>query len=267
VLADLRQRYEELLSRRGFLPYEFNLRLPLEVDLDKVIAYVGSDFFATSTDGDAAISAPNRVALALALFGWQSLSNARTNTSVPNSASCHTCLRRLGLWLFKSKEINAETNEVITPAPMDYLDPVLEHRFFCPWKNGSAQEPASSTPRKGQTLEQRPAWELVIEMLRNEAYVRNRKAQGSAHARGKSNVSVAASALSGTVATGERPNIVVDGDTASQYTVDDLAARDAKDKERWARLRKVKSFFNNKDGKKLKRSSRPGTSASSVHGA
>ncbi len=43
--------------------------------------------------------------------------------------------------------------------------------------------------------------------------------------------------------------------------VEDEATRAQKDKERWARLRKVKSLFNTKGGSRLKRagSSRPGT--------
>jgi hypothetical protein len=255
VLADLRQRYDELLSRKDALPYEFNLKLPSGLEIGKALSYLPSDFFGTVTEGQDPTT-PNRTALALALLGWQSLSNPRTSAPVHNSASCHTCLRRLGLWMFKSKEVDLETNAVITPAAMDYLDPLLEHRFFCPWKNAAAQNPGSgSTPNKDKFREDKPAWELVVEMLRDEAHLRDRAAAAPGHGRTKSAASAAASV----------PGIVVDVDNESQYTDDNPAAREAKDKERWARLRRVKSFFQ-KDGKKLKRLSRPGTSASSVHG-
>ena len=94
---------------------------------------------------------PNRSALTLALFGWQGLSNPRIG-AVPNSASCHTCLRRLGLWMFKSKEVDADGN-ILVSAPMEHLDTVREHRSFCPWKNPQAQsrEPSSSAPDVDKT--------------------------------------------------------------------------------------------------------------------
>ena len=54
---------------------------------------------------------------------------------------------------------------------------------------------------------------------------------------------------------------------------EDPAAREAKDKERWARLRRVKSLFDTKNSKKLRRTlSRPSSIAPSsrpttAHGA
>ena len=55
------------------------------------------------------------------------------------------------------------------------------------------------------------------------------------------------------------------GSEYNDVEMEDEAAREAKDKERWARLRKVKSLFDTKGGRKLKRPlSRPGTGHSTL---
>lgn len=175
ALQGLRQRYDELCERAAFLPYEFNLRLPPGLDLDAVISYLPPDFLTNNPpskqlDPQQEI---NRPALALALLGWQSLLHPQLNHPIPNSASCHTCLRRLGLWMFKSREIDPDTRAVLVPAPMDHLDPLREHRFFCPWKNPAAQRNPGSNNGSGQQ-QQQPAWEVLVLGLKNEAFIRNR---------------------------------------------------------------------------------------------
>ncbi|KAK2074577.1 hypothetical protein P8C59_008773 [Phyllachora maydis] len=182
ILASLRQRYDELLERQDFLPYEFNLRLPERLDMDAVLAILPVNFFTEPPpppnkafppdQAPATPREPNRSALALAILGWQGLLNAKGG-SVPNSSSCHTCLRRLGLWMFKSKEVDVETNTVLVPAVMDNLDPLREHRFFCPWKNGAAQRNPGAKPLPSGE-EHKAAWEILVQMIGNEAYVRNR---------------------------------------------------------------------------------------------
>ncbi|KAL2174561.1 C3HC zinc finger-like-domain-containing protein [Thermothelomyces heterothallicus CBS 202.75] len=217
ALQGLRQRYDELCERAAFLPYEFNLRLPPGLDLDAVITYLPPTFFTdpppkhspaaaannnknnnntnhqanpnpnsnpASTPSPAASAAPaeptiNRPALALALFGWQSLTHPQLGNPVPNSASCHTCLRRLGLWMFKSREVDPATGAVVVPAPMDHLDPLREHRFFCPWKNAAAQRnpgarSSSSSSSSSSGAADMAAWEVLVQGLRNEAFIRER---------------------------------------------------------------------------------------------
>lgn len=311
ALADLRQRYDELCVRKDFLPYEFNLRLPEGLDVDAVLATLPPTFFdgpstATSTTTPATptptptpttsspSTPPNRVALALAVMGWQGLTNSRIG-AVPNSASCHACLRRLGLWMFKSKQVDLETNTVLEPAPMDHLDAVREHRFFCPWKNGAVQRnPGARSIRNGKSgaaaAEPTPGWDVLVQMLKNDAYLRNRMAAGPTSSRLPPNTPSKATAGAAPVTPGRRPATAVDADgsiTGTPGTLlgtpntlgtgsgifgdreareEDDAARDAKDKERWARLRRVKSLFDTKGtmAKKLKRAgvgstSRPGT--------
>ncbi|KAK0617438.1 C3HC zinc finger-like-domain-containing protein [Immersiella caudata] len=285
ALENLRQRYDELCERKDFLPYEFNLRLPDSFSIDTILSYLPLTFFTEPPPptnkalppGNTVSGPPkpNRAALALAILGWQGLSNARIGP-VPNSASCHTCLRRLGLWMFKSKEIDPETNTVLVRAPMDYLDPLREHRFFCPWKNGAAQRNAGAKPLAAGEEDQ-AGWEILIQVLRNEAFIRQRTSV--AHSRSKSSVPPRTTGVAGGVAgvgghaagakTPERPITsagysLVEGDE----DIEDEEVRKKKDQAMMSRLRRVKSLFNTKAGNKLKRlgSSRPGTSHSNAAG-
>lgn len=196
ALQGLRQRYDELCERAAFLPYESNLRLPPTLNLDTILTHLPADFFTspppppnkanpnpttttTATPPQDQIK-PNRPALALALLGWQSLTHPQLGTPVPNSASCHTCLRRLGLWMFKPREIDPASGAVLVPAPMDHLDPLREHRFYCPWKNGGAQRNPGAMARSlagGEEGGLPPAaWEVLVVGLRNEAFIRERVA-------------------------------------------------------------------------------------------
>ncbi|KAK4155704.1 NIPA-like protein [Chaetomidium leptoderma] len=247
ALQGLRQRYDELCERAAFLPYEFNLRLPPTLNLDTILPHLPATFFTNPppppNKANPSTSSPppiNRPALALALLGWQSLTHPFLHHPVPNSASCHTCLRRLGLWMFKSREVDPATDEVLVPAPMDHLDPLREHRFFCPWKHPAAQRNPGARPlAKGER--ELAAWEVLVLGLKNEAFIRDKvagsgsgsgsglgtgkkKSKGmgmgmglAGHGRSKS--SVPASGLSssgvggegGTPKTPERRPITVDG--------------------------------------------------------
>lgn len=261
AILDLRARYDELCARKAFLPYEFNLRLPARLDIDTVLRYLPHEFFAnTTTTPEQRAPAPNRVALALAMLGWQGLTNPRIGP-VPNTASCHTCLRRLGLWMFKSKEVDPDSGAVIVPAPMDYLDPLREHRFFCPWNSADAQRITSSSSRRGGGVDvgddesNKPGWEVLLQVLKNEAYLRSRESPQQSRAGG--------SARSGGPQT---PSSRGDGGEGhEEEDEEDEKTQNAKDKERWKRLRRVKSLLGGgKGGNKLRKSitlSRPGSSA------
>lgn len=73
--------------------------------------------------------------------------------------------------MFKSKEVD-ENGEVLVPAPMDHLDPAREHRFFCPWKNATAQTRLGTTNKNEVET---PAWGVlpadVEERIRATKYV------------------------------------------------------------------------------------------------
>lgn len=276
AIQDLRKRYDELCARKDFLPYEFNLRLPERLDIDTVLSQLPPSFFTVPAPPPAPSTGappppgPNRVALALAILGWQGLTNARIGP-VPNTSSCHTCLRRLGLWMFKSKEVDPETGAVVVPAPMDHLDPLREHRFFCPWKNGEAQSITGNpgTPARRAAGPEgeggdRPGWEVLLEVLKNEAYLRGRETPSS-RGGGKN-------AAAGTPGTPSRRGTGQGsspggggggGGDGEDEEEDDEKTQNAKDKERWARLRRVKSLLGSKGTNKLRKTlsrSRPGTS-------
>ncbi|KKF94750.1 Protein lsb5 [Ceratocystis platani] len=264
----LRLRYDELCARSDSLPYDFNLRLPEGLDLDVVLSQLPRDFFSKPAPPPKTSDpkTPNRVALALAIMGWQGLANPRIG-AIPNSASCHTCLRRLGLWMFKSKEL-APDGSIAVPAAMDYLDPAREHRFFCPWKNPQTQRLATARSKPGTDL---TAWKALVQSIRNEAYLRERLNDDS---KSKVNRMRSRSELPSTPTKGGRPALpVTPGSGAANGSLlltpgtpatngGDEAARDSKDKERWARLRRVKSLFDTKSSRKKKANSRPGTATS-----
>ncbi|KAK0384762.1 hypothetical protein NLU13_7240 [Sarocladium strictum] len=238
----LRQRYDELLARKDHLPYDFNLRLPAELDVQKTICLLPHEFFASAVDASKSdLAKPNTVALALALCGWQGLPDARIG-SVSNSISCRTCLRRLGLWMFKSKEVDS-SGKVVIPAPMEHLDTVREHRFFCPWRNPSTQAP---TAVDASAVKSVPAWGVLIQTLRNEAHLRT----------------VYGPAVGPKQAEGGTSSVAADPSAEpAEMDENDEEVQKAKDKERWARLKKIKSLFDIKGGKGRSRS-RPGTSHS-----
>ncbi|KKA30023.1 hypothetical protein TD95_001517 [Thielaviopsis punctulata] len=257
TLESLQRRYLELISRADSLPYMFDLKLPEEIDLDLVISQLPDSFFNGSSS--APKSSPNKVALALALMGWQGLTNTRIG-ALTNSASCHTCLRRLGLWMFKSKEI-APDGTVTVPAAMDFLDPAREHRFFCPWKNTHTQRLPTARLKKGETM---PAWKVLGQLLRNDAFLRECLTDSPAGCmqRRRSRSELVSGTPSKEGGGEQSSDSIGAGDR-------DAESRDARDKERWARLRRVKSLFEAKGSKKKKSTtsqspSRPGTGASST---
>ncbi|KAI0120626.1 C3HC zinc finger-like-domain-containing protein [Xylariales sp. AK1849] len=275
ALPALRQRYDELCARPAFLPYLFNLRLPPSLSLDMAKAQLPPKFFTEPPPSSASPSTPKDVALALALTGWQGLTNPRIGP-VPNSAACATCLRRLGLWMFKSKEVDPATGEILVPAPMDHLDPVREHRFFCPWRNAAAQRNPGS---KASENENKAAWEVLALTVRNAAYLRGHGSQDRSHNKtanghGRSKSSVVPGTLNrinGHAPTPSEGAITIEppllmlGPDMVEDDEEDEKERDVKDKERWARLRRVKSLFNTKNGRKLTRTlSRPGTAKSTA---
>ena len=167
--------------------------------------------------------------------------------------------------MFKSKEVS-EDGEIIVPAPMDFLDPIREHRFFCPWANAAAQSRSSSLSH--ERLDS-PGWKVLAQTLANNAHLRSIY---EGRPKAKPHVSNTASIPStpqgrGAAATisGSSPHTtpVAPSDADTNNVQEDDGDRDAKDKERWARLRRVKSLFDTKGSRKFKRSiGRPGTSYS-----
>jgi len=216
------------------------MRTPPDFDLDIVLSYLPKDFFTSLTD-NVSPTEINKVAFLMALFGWQGYKHERLGVQ-SGSASCQACFRVLGLWLFKSKEVNAAGEEVANPV-VNCLDVVKEHRDYCPWRNAASQNGRKATENSENPA--RAGWEIVIRVLRNDHYFR----RGNEIQADRASKPVAFDAVS------EIESTLEEGDEESK-------SRDEKDKQRWARLRRVKSLFDTKGGKKVKRPESQGKPAS-----
>lgn len=215
----------------------FNFRLPPDFDLDLVLSYLQPSFLASNlTDGgvfEDSQPAINKVALQLALFGWQGHKHDRLGNQL-GSVSCNACFRVLGLWLFKSKSVN-EAGEEIEPALVTCLDTLTEHREYCPWRNSTSQNGLKAA--KTSTAE-KAGWEVVLQLLKNNYQLRQ-----AANRKEKPRKMV-------TEADFDENGIFGGEESESEET---KSIREEEDKKRWARLRRVKSLFDTKN--KSKRSS------------
>lgn len=161
--------------------------------------------------------------------------------------------------MFKSKEVD-DRGKVLVPAPMDHLDPLREHRFYCPWKNPEAQSRGAPSP--GAVA----AWDTLLQTVRNESSLRGvyegkPAASPSRPALDDGRLTATAPGAPSPAAP-EQPSDAAAAPPSHEPDDAEAAdkARDAKDKERWARLKKVKGLFDSKGARILRRSiSRPGT--------
>jgi Rsm1-like len=240
TIQNLRNRYDELCIRKETLPYMMNMRTPPNFDLDLILSYLPPDFFACSSTQQIEIPTQpeiNEVAFLMALFGWQGHTHDKLGEQL-GSVSCQACFRVLGLWLFKSKEIN-EAGEEVTGAAMNKLDVIKVHRDYCPWQNATSQNgQRSSVISSTSNL---AGWEIILRILKNDHHLRSSGERlGSRGSRQHSvdNASETASPF------------VIDVDDEEAKSI-----RDEKDKTMLRRLRRVKSLFETK-GKRLQR---PGT--------
>lgn len=183
---------------------------------------------ATSPTESSSTPSINREALTLALFGWQA-----EPSPIPGLATCHACFRRLGLWLFKY------TSPPSSPS-MTRLDVVAEHRDYCPWVNPDSQSLAvtshdqhqPNTP--GSSTSDLAGWEILSRVVNISAHLSR-------------------------IENGARPSSPmevngVDGDGESEAVavldeVGNNKATDVKDRERWAKLKKLRQVFHVKRGK------------------
>jgi len=204
--------------------------------VDTVLNYLPSNFFNPPSETLPLESPANidKVAFQLALFGWQGHTHDRLGVQL-GSVSCLACFRNLGLWLFKSKKVN-EAGEEVEAAVVDCLNVVNEHRDYCPWRNAASQNGAK--PSKSTTTPL-AGWEVIVRVLKNDYHLRHSgERQGEKARPGSADNTSIVSPVFG---------VDVEDDDARSI-------REEKDKERWARLRRVKSLFDTKSGKKLHRS-------------
>ncbi|KAK2745122.1 hypothetical protein FQN57_004029 [Myotisia sp. PD_48] len=172
ALHDLRTRYLSLSTLHEKLPLIENLIIPEEFDgdlLQKILLPSGS-FVADGAHNDTPnVTEPptnvalegaqglssdtsdgetNKVAFAMAFFGWDLSGNASAGL-----AGCKACFRRLGLWMFKAKADG-------TSSLYSGLDVVSEHMDYCPWINAATQSGRKKTGR--------PGWEILGHIIETE---------------------------------------------------------------------------------------------------
>lgn len=214
------------------MPYLFNLRTPPNFNVDTILHHLPKNFLPSHTETRSDVGFKedaNKVALIMALFGWQGLTHERLGEQ-PDSVSCQACFRNLGLWLFKSKEVDSAGNEVVG-ARMSFLDVVDEHRDYCPWKNAASQNGLKATTKSDSTAV--PGWEVAVRVMKNDYYLRNGNDPKESAPKVTQPVDDNASDMGSILDDTEDPKV-----------------RDEKDKERWARLRRVKSLFDTKNKRK-----------------
>ena len=214
------------------------MRTPPDFDLDLILSYLPNNFFVSpDTSEDVPPAKVNKVAFTMALFGWQGYKHERLGVQ-SGSVSCQACFRVLGLWIFKSKEINEAGEEVANPV-VNCLDIVKEHRDYCPWRNAASQNGQKATESPECTT--LAGWEIVLRVLKNDHYLRHGNEMQAARA----SMPVASKPVASDDAVSEIHSTPEEDE--------DAKSRDEKDKQRWARLRRVKSLFDTKGGKKGKR--------------
>lgn len=249
ALANLRLRYESLAAMSSDLPS--NISTPPSIDPFYLPDQASSLLISPSQPSDtptastpsetqAPIDAP---AFILAMFGWQA-----EPSTIAGLASCAACFRRLGLWLFKpSFHPSSPRSPSSSPPPMSRLDVVAEHREYCPWINASSQ--AGGTTSSQTSTASLAGWELLLRAITNAQQSRRDVASSSLSDERRADNSTVDGDPSGANedATGSLRSV---GNTiTTEMQSKDLAARDEKDKERWAKLKRLKSVFQVKRGK------------------
>ncbi|KFY45831.1 hypothetical protein V495_02802 [Pseudogymnoascus sp. VKM F-4514 (FW-929)] len=114
---------------------------------------------------------------------------------------------------------------------MAALNPLECHKDYCPWVNAGSQN--------GSAAGREPIWAILGEAIGREDKVRKQDEAGKGQ--------------KGAAAGGDETQVEAEGGADAEDEGDYEKLRDEKDKERWARLRKVKSLFESK-GKKVTKS-------------
>lgn len=180
----------------------------------------------SSDTSHSSTSSLNSVAILLALFGWQAEENHITGI-----ASCNACFRRLGLWLFRPSTSSQDENEI---SAMDRLDVVNEHRDYCPWVNPISQNGGS----RRSSLDGLAGWETLLRAVLSRNTSEGDREEATPIPKtlvgGKGDVPKATADTSSN--TQEQPP---EGDAEES----EEKRRRKQDKERWAKLKKVRQVF------------------------
>lgn len=143
---------------------------------------------------------------------------------------------------------------------MSRLDAVAEHREYCPWINAASQGGGGGSNlsnRQISSIANLAGWELLLRAINNNAQKSRRDAAISQ--RSGADTSATDDGLSAEKAANEDDppappstpgaGIGIEAISSEDAQAKELAARDEKDKERWAKLKRLKSVFHVKRGK------------------
>ncbi|KAJ5089999.1 hypothetical protein N7532_008683 [Penicillium argentinense] len=240
ALSGLHGRYFNLLKMKDKLPTVDKIETPKSLDLDATARILPEEWFkdsdpvangsneetgadaGSSQDTPESTSAPstdtlqlvNQTALALALFGWDSVADGAAGI-----VSCRACFRRLGLWMYKPKE----NGEVTVYSSLDVSN---EHMEYCPWIDRVAQSGTGRPNEKADTL--RSGWEVVADAVK----VKNRR-----RLRSGASLENIRSEASTPVPETVPDDINDDGDEETKKKAD---------REWWARIRRIRQSLKTK---------------------
>lgn len=242
AVSGLQKRYLNLAQMGGKLPEKGSIQPPASLDFDEIICTLPKGFTnpdkptsemqteaqpeTPKPDSENENSAPrqetpeppvNQAAIALALFGWDTVSDGAAGL-----AGCGACFRRLGLWMYKPKD----TGEVRV---YDALEVANEHMEYCPWIDGVAQSGSGKPTDKPETL--RSGWEVLAQSLRLQHRRRIRS-----------------TASTDTLRAGSETPSVVDGPVLDDEL--NTEAKKAGDREWWSKIRRMKEVLNVKSPRK-----------------
>lgn len=281
AIDDLRQRYHSLVAIASelppdpFPPPDMDLS-SISQDLIPLLHQPSSEPPSTtppnppkSSANDTTNTTPppplSTSALALALLGWQAEAN-----HVIGLATCTACFRRLGLWLFKPSLSPPSSSDSPENQPsMHRLDLVSEHRDYCPWVNAQAQNGSITTSTTNKSPQQRTSlegggltgWQALLRAV-NACLLHKRHTTDNVP---KSAAATPTLASSKNTSNNNNNNNDHDGAAASEVASVaessvtmattmtreegvlggvDMKGRDERDRERWAKLKRLKQAFH-----------------------
>lgn len=247
AISGLQKRYLNLVKMEDKLPVEEAIQTPDSLDLDEIMNALPTGFVEpdkpnettepekhteitqsettkpeiegesenqeSSPQAQEGISQKitiNKAALALALFGWDTVSGGTAGLAV-----CGACFRRLGLWMYKPKADGADID--------NQLEVANEHMEYCPWISGQAQSGTGKPTDKPETL--RSGWQVSAQALK----VKHRR-------------QIRSTASMDTLRAGSETPFVMDGSVIDSEV--DEEAKKATDREWWSKIRRMRQVLN-----------------------
>ena len=168
----------------------------------------------SEVDGASTDAATKEKALALALLGWR----GDTSISIKGSdiISCEACFRRCGLWIWQPRVTAGGGDETPEDATPEFLA-AEEHLAYCPWINADAQN-AGRTGAAGEI--ELAGWETLAKLVATTA----RSSQPDPRPSNEPGTPLSVGAPS--------------------TSTESRDERDAKDLERWAKLKRLRKAFS-----------------------